>query len=217
MKNIESIECSYTIFSGGDHHFYKAVTIPLATILNDKLKSDASISFTNDLPKYLSIDSRPIADASLLIGGIVGIFTFFASKLANKVFDDIYKVKFQPAIMKALGVADNKLSGANAKKSKMLQFGISYEDKQVLILIGILEDSFDDILKIDHIISTTHSNAVKWIDNNSYNGAVHLYVINGGQISLEPKLFDNLTLANEHIKTLTRNQNKIYRDRDAHH
>lgn len=202
MNNSEISTCSYTLFSDGDHHFINSVSIPLATIISEKLENDDSVSFTNDLPQFLATDSRPTAEVSLLLAGIIGVFTFFTSKLASKVFDDIYKVKFQPAIMKALGAADNQLKGANATKPKMLQLGISYADKQVLILIGIISDSFDNILKFDHMITMVHQNAVEWIDKNSYNESIHLYIINGGKVNLEPRLFDNFTLANEHIKSL---------------
>lgn len=205
MSNSEISTCSYTVFAGGDHHFFSSVSIPLAEILGDNLKNDDSATFTNDLPEYLAIDSRPTADAAILIGGVVGVFIFFSSCLASKILDDIYEAKFQPAIKRALGAADNKLHGANATKPKMLQLGISYADKHVLILIGIVGDTFDDILNFEHMIKTVHRNAVEWIENNSFSEPIHLYIINCGNVNLEPMLFDSLMLAIRHIRSIDLN------------
>ena len=141
-------------------------------------------------------------DGSILIGGVIGVFTFFGTWVASKFLDEVYEAKFQPAIRKVLGLAGSNLTGANAKKPKMLQLGISYAEKNVFILIGIVEDSFEEILKSENRIKPVHANAVDWIDANGVGKPIHLYIINRGNVNLEPELFDTLGQAHNHVRKL---------------
>lgn len=202
MTRPENTDCRITVFAGGDQHWFRNVSIPLIESLEHEIMDDDSITFKYDLPDYLQVDSRPKADAAVLIGGVVGIFAFFASWLATKVLDDVYEVKIQPAIRKALGAADTKLSGANATKPKMLQLGVSYADKNVFILIGIVDDTFDEILRAEHMVKSVHKSAVEWINKNDACQPIHLYIIDRGNVNLEPMQFDNLQLTHKHIQKL---------------
>ena len=200
MTSTENTACGYTVFSGGDECWIRNISIPLTEALKQIAMHDDSITFRDELPDYLAVDSRPTADGAILIGGVVGVFVFFASWLATKILDDVYEAKFQPAIKKALGSADTKLSGANAKKPIILEVGISYTDKRVFILIGIVADTFDEILRSEHMIKSVHKNAVEWINNNDSQHPIHLYVINRVNVNLEPELFENLELAHRHLR-----------------
>ena len=202
MTSTKNIECGYTVFSDGDKSWIRNVSIPLAEALEQIATDDNSISLRDELPEYLDVDSRTTADGAILIGGVVGVFAFFASWLATKILDDVYEAKFQPAIKNALKSANAKLQGANATEPKMLQLGISYADKRVFILIGIVADTFDEILHSEHMIKSVHANAVDWIKNNDLQHAIHLYIINRGNVNLEPELFENLELAHLHIRKL---------------
>jgi hypothetical protein len=204
MNNSATSTCAYTLFSGGDSQFLRSVSIPLAEVLGQDLANDESTRFTDDRPDFLNTSSRPGADATILIGGIVGVFAFFSSWLASKILDDIYETKFQPAIRKVLGAADAKLKGANAKKAKMFLMGISYADKEVFILIGIVGDTFAEILGWEHMIETVHGIAVRWIDSNSSDQPIHLYIVDRGKVNIEPILFDNLISAHGYIQYVDR-------------
>jgi hypothetical protein len=129
MKSKDNAPCSYTVIASGDQHWLRDVPIPLTEALQLIARHDDSLQLQDEFPDYLYIDHQPKADGGILIGGVVGVFAFFASWLASKVLDDVYEVKFQPAIKKALGSADSKLSDSNAIKPKMLQLGFSYADK----------------------------------------------------------------------------------------
>ncbi|MBA3964362.1 MAG: hypothetical protein H0X47_01015 [Nitrospirales bacterium] len=202
MSNSDESRFGYTVFAGGDRNFLRSVSIPLVEILDNYLESDESATFTEDLPDYLAIDSRPAAEAAILIGGVVGVFAFFASWLATKILDDIYEAKLQPAIRRALGTADQKLEETNSRKAKMLLLGISYAEKRVFILICIVGETFVEILNSEHMIKMVHRNAVVWIENNSFSEPIHLYIVNHGNVNLEPLRFDSLALAHRHIRSM---------------
>lgn len=203
MSDANSSICGYTVFAGGNSQFFRSVSIPLIEALDEDLHNDNAVRFTKDLPDFLDVDSRPQMDAAIVIGGIVGVFAFFASWLATKVLDDIYEAKFQPAIKRALGSAENQIADHAGPKPMMLQVGISYADKRIFILVGIVGHTFAEILASEHMIATVHRNAVEWIENNSFTEQpIHLYIVNRGRVNFEPMLFDSLMLAYRHIKSI---------------
>jgi hypothetical protein len=208
MNNANLVNCRYRVAASGNSDFYRAVSIPLAEALEHDLKRDDSATVANDLPDYIDISSEPMADGAVLIGGIVGVFAFFASWLATRLLDDIYESRFQPAIRRALGTADQRMHGANASKSKVLQVGISYADKRVFILIAIIAETFADVLNSEHMIKTVHHNAVLWIENNAFTEPIHLYIVNRGSVNLEPRLFNSLMLAHQHIRSIDINSHQ---------
>lgn len=198
----ETSEYKYSMFCWGNRIFLQSIAIPLVEILEDDFKNDDSQITSNEFPDYLKVDSIPTMDAGIVIAGIVGVFAFFASWVATKALDEIYKAKFQPAIKKALRNADKKFKDDKHPVPKMLQLGISYADKNIFILIGIVGDTFAEILNSENKIKTVHDNAVKWIESNSYSKPIHLYIMNKNYVNINPLLFENLNMAMGHIKTL---------------
>lgn len=199
MNVMDKLKVSYTVSSSGDQHWLRAVSIPLAETLEQSFEHDDSIQRIDDLPDYLRIDAKPTADAAILIKGVVGIFATLGLTLGYKILDDVYEVKFRPAILKALGAADEKLSGANSSEAKALQLGIIYVDNDVTILITIVGRSFAEILKSENQILAIHSAAVEWIEQNEATERVHLYIVNGGKFDPKPLLFENLKLAQSYL------------------
>ena len=202
MNESESNNCEYTVFAGGDSRFFSSVAFPLTAALEEELRGDDSVKKTKKLPDFLHVDSRPQADASVIIGGVVGIFMFFTSWLGKKVLDEIYEAKFRPAIKRALGEVDNNMSKEKKRSLTMLQVGVSYNDKRVFILIGIVGYTFSEILASEHMLASVHRNAVEWIENNSFAEPILLYIINHGNVNVEPIRFDSLIHADRYIRTI---------------
>lgn len=204
LNNAQSETIRYTVFASGDSQFFNTASVPLAECLESAFVDDDSPVFTNDLPEYLSVDSRPKADGGVVLAGIVGVFAFLTTWLAKKVLDDVYELKLRPSIRKALGAADNQLKGTNAAKPKMLMVGISYADRQIFILIGIVGDSFEEILASEHMFHTVHANAVQWADDNPSDQPIHLYIVDRGTTNIEPMLYNDLTSVHRSISNLER-------------
>ncbi|MBL8856399.1 MAG: hypothetical protein JNK57_20705 [Planctomycetaceae bacterium] len=206
MNNTHSESIGYTIFASGDSEFFNAAPIPLADCFEAAFVNDDSPVFTSELPEFLSVDSRPKADGGVVLAGIVGVFAFFSAWLAKKVLDDVYEIKLRPSIRKALGAADDKLDGANAAKPKMLMVGFSYSDRQIFILIGIVGDSFEEILASEHMIRTVHENAIQWAEKNPSEFPIHLYIVDRGTTNVEPMLYHDLALVHRSIANLERSE-----------
>lgn len=206
MNKTHSESIGYTIFASGNSEFFQAAPIPLAGCFDAAFVDDDSPVFRKELPEFLSVDSRPKGDGGVVLAGIVGVFAFFSTWLLKKVLDDFYEIKLRPSIRNALGAADEKLEGVNATKPKMLMVGISYSDRQILILIGIVGDSFEEILAAEHMIPAVHANAVLWAENNPSEFPIHLYIVDHGTSNVEPMLCHDLTSVHRSIANLERSE-----------
>jgi len=206
LNNTQSESIGYTVFASGDSEFFRAASILLAECLKTAFVDDDSPVLTTELPKFLSVDSRPKADGGVVLAGIVGVFAFLTTWFAKKLLDDVYEIKLRPSIREALGAADVKLDGANAAKPKMLMVGISYSDRQIFILIGVVGDTFEEILASERIIPMVHANAVQWAEKNPSNLPVHLYIVDRGTTNIEPMLYKDLASVHRSIANLERSE-----------
>ena len=115
--------CSYTTFSSGDSSFIREAMMPLARKLDDYFQSEGIPLHSKALPGPLKIARHPTNEPFVVVG-IVGLFLFVGSRFTGKILDDIYAIKIQPLVYKALGRTDKKLIGANRRKKKAFQFGV---------------------------------------------------------------------------------------------
>lgn len=198
QQNIDMDTKKYTIISNGDSSFVKNVSIPLCKSLESLFKSEGWQH--GSLPDHASfqIDSEPKAD-SALVAGLIGIVFFISSKMASKLWDEIYKLKIQPKLQEVLKKVDKKLTGANKRKQKFLQSSIWYQDLEVFIVVLLKDDTYKEITKQLSLIKHVQKNALTWVQDNGVVKPIHLYLIENGSVNLEPKLFDNLMEANRLI------------------
>ena len=185
-------EVSYAVISDGDRHVITDAAIPLALELKSIIGSDHNWREMDSIPSYLGeLDTEPRNEA-VLVGAIVGAAVFFTSWVATKFLDEIYSMKFREPLRKALLAADQKFTGANATKPKVLKLGFSYSDKEVMFLIAIIGNSFEAILSYEPLIFHAHTRGVKVIEEQGVLKPVMLYLVEQGTISATPFLFETL-------------------------
>ena len=126
---------------------------------------------------------------------------FLASYIGKKVLDDVYSAKLQPIVKRILGHTDDKLTHANARFKKVYQLGVWYEQREVLVLVAVVGDSFGDILRRQQVLTTVHTNAVTWIMQNGRQKAIHFYIVDKGIANAGPLLFDTVMQAQKHLAT----------------
>jgi hypothetical protein len=192
--------CSYTTFSSGDSSFIREAVMPLAKELDGHFQSEGIPLHRKVLPGPLKMARHPTNEPFVVVG-IVGLLLFVGSRFTGKILDDIYAVKIQPLVYKALGRTDKKLTGANHRKKKALQFGVWHTKHRVLILFAIVGDSFDEILKQQNHLRPLHANGIAWIVENGVQKPIHVYRIEKGQGNVSPILFDSLMEAQKYLRT----------------
>lgn len=200
-ESTDTTDCTYTTLVGGDAAFIRAVGIPLVEALDATIPADGICRDESEPDDALAINDRPRNDV-VAIAGIVGVVLYFGSCITKKILDDIYAVKIQPKVKEILGQADNRLSGANSRKKKMYQFGIRYAEQRVFVLIGVVGETFDEVLGQCHLLTTIHTNAVHWIKDSGRQKPIHLYVVQDGCVNVAPLLFDQLAEAHGYIDKL---------------
>ena len=194
-KRRSSIEkYQFTTTVSGNSSFYEHVGIPLAGALEDYLSSEGISHVGDNMDDALVLKMRPTATISL-IEGTVGVLLFTVGSLSKDLLHDIYATKFQPIVKKILSAADKKLEGQNPKGGKAYEAGFWYAKERVIILVAIIDDSFQNILKYHDMIQGIHQNGINWIQRNGRHKTVHLYKVKNGQVNLEPHLFDTLAEA----------------------
>jgi hypothetical protein len=190
-EDAQPIQCSYTTVVSGDASFFRDVGAPLAHALDMDLRSSDVHKHDCDLDDALKVNGQARNEISS-IAGIITVVVFFASYIGKKILDDVYTAKLQPIIKRILGQTDNKLTQANARNKKVYQLGVWYEQKRVLVLASIVGDSFNDILKHQELLPTIHASALTWIKQNGRQKAIHLYILEGGNVNAAPLLFESL-------------------------
>lgn len=193
--------CTYSTLVCGDASFIEAAGIPFVKLLDDSLPTDGISRNEPELDSALAINAHLRNDMAA-IAGIIGVMLYFSSWITKKILDDIYTVKIQPKLKEILGQTDEQLSDANSRKKKMYQFGVWYAEQRVFILVGIVGDTFNDILEQCQLLTTVHANAVHWIKENGRQETIHLYIVQDGQVNIVPLLFEVLAKAHSHIDKL---------------
>lgn len=197
MKNKKIItpgEYQFTTLVSGNSSFYKHVGIPLAGALERYLPNEGIYHVGDDIDEALALSRQPKAFVSL-VAGTVGVVLFVAGSLSKDVLHDIYIAKIQPTVKKVLASADKKLDGENVKGAKAYEAGFWYAEERVIILVAIIGDSFNTILKYHDMISDIHQSGIKWVQKNGRQKTVHLYKVEHGKVNLEPFLFKTLAEA----------------------
>jgi len=194
----KGIRCTYATLIAGDASFIRAVGIPLDEALEEDLRDNGSLRNSDDLNEVLAVDERPRNDFGSF-SGIIGVVLFLTGWVTKKILDDVYTIKFQPTVKRILGQSDEQLTSFNARKKKMYQMGIWYDEQQAYILVGIVGNSFKDILNDHDLLPVVHMNAVSWIIKNGRGKSIHLYLLENGKMNITPLLFDKLVDMHRYI------------------
>jgi len=192
---------SVTTMVSGGAGFIREVGVPFARDLETSC-DNTTVEFARELPEFLDHDSGFRNDGGVSIGVSIGVGVFLASWAGEKVLDEIYDKHIKTHVQKALGTSDAKLAGADSKKPRMLQVGISYNDEKVFILIGLIGDTFDEILVLEPQIKQIHGLAKLWIEANNFDSTVHLYLLRKDRCNLKPVEFATLNSAHQYLRDL---------------
>jgi hypothetical protein len=199
MRSAKSaLGCCYTTFASGNSSFIREAVVPLASTLEIYLPSEGIQIYNQALPKPLQMGEQVMNDY-VVLAGIVGIFLFVSSRFAGKILDDIYSAKIQPKVTEILDRADKELTGANRQKKKVFQFGVWHTKHRVLILVAIIGDNFDEILKQQDLLLSLHSSGIAWVTKNGSQKPIHVYRLQDGQANVAPLLFDSLMQAEKYL------------------
>lgn len=152
----------------------------------DELKNHYSIG------EVLQVKRGPTADAGFLTTISVGVIFFVAGWAGNKFLDELYEARLRPRIKPWLNKLDVGLAKNSKKSPKQLQVGIWYEDRKVLVLVVIEENSYKEMIESESLVASAHENAALWIEKNGVVAPVHVHMIKDGVTNIEPKTFQTI-------------------------
>lgn len=194
--NTEGI--TITTICRGNASVFRALGIPLS----DALDADDGIDLhEGDVPPPLQTEPHPQMGAAA-IAAMIGVLVFFGSWAARKVLDEFYEAKIRPKIKHIFESSDAKGLSNNPGKKWLFQLGVWYKEERVLVLLTLVGDSLNKILRQEHLLPTLHSHAVDWLIQHGTDSPVHLYIAEDGKANLEPLTFNHVTEAQRYIEEL---------------
>ena len=197
---MNSDSVGYTSVCAGDASFIRALPIPLASDL-EVVAKEAEIKH-EDLPTsdVFAVDKRPknLGFESAVAAGIV---LFVGSWFAKKLLDEIYELKLKPAIRRVIQKADEITVFRAKKRFLVFLVGVYYRDKEKLVLVALKTKDKAVLVRDLERIRDVHTSAYRKLTRPEYNRPLHLYVVENGQVNLEPIQLNNMQEAYESIRT----------------
>lgn len=198
----------YTFLSSGDAFSLRNSLIPFVCDVEQDLpvKNLDELDEVYSIGDIFKIKSGPTADAGFLTTIAVGVVVFVGGWAGKKLLDEVYEEKLRPRIKSWLEKLDGGLASNSKESPKQLQIGIWYEDRKVLVLVVIEADSYKDMIDSEPLVSAAHENAINWIEKNGVLSPIHVHIIRGSDVNIEPMTFGSIeeySLKNRRKRTLT--------------
>lgn len=197
---MNSSEIGYSVLSSGNAQFLRALPIPLAADM-EVIADDSGLKYT-PVPEddVFVVDTRPKAIGAESAAA-VGILLFVGSWLASKVLDEIYDIKLKPIIRNLIHKADEIVIFGSKKRGLSFLIGIYHQDKQKLVLVALKCREKEDLIGNLELIRNVHLAARQNVDQPKYGAPLHLYIIESGEVNVEPIQLNNMQQAYERIST----------------
>ena len=197
---MNSSEIGYSVLSSGNAQFLRALPIPLAEDL-EVIAQDSGLKYT-PIPedKVFVVDARSKAIGAESAAA-VGILLFVGSWLASKVLDEIYDIKLKPIIRNLIHKADEIVIFGSKKRALSFLIAIYHQDKQKLVLVALKCREKEDLVGNLELIRNVHMAARQNVDQPKYRAPLHLYIIESGEVNVEPIQLNNMQQAYERIST----------------
>ena len=152
-------------------------------------------------PAYFEVipalkQDRRVTNFGFSGGGVVALF--IATCFAKKMFDELYDRTLKQPISDFLNTLFAK---PNPPAGRPIEFRhvIYLEDLKVVIVIRALVNA-ENVARIQVLLPEAHRVAYEYIQHNGVKAPVHCHKIEGGQVNLQPDLFESL----EHMKRQSR-------------
>jgi len=189
----------YTVLSLGNAGFLRALPIPLASDI-EQVAEDAGLEY-GPVPEteVFAVDARPKAIGAEAAAA-AGILLFGGSWLASKILDEIYDIKLKPIIRNLIEKADEIVIFGSKKHALSFVIGVYHKDRNILILVALKGTEKADILSKLEMIKSVHMVARQNMEKPEYRASLHLYIIEGGEVNIEPIQLSNLQQAYERIR-----------------
>lgn len=130
--------------------------------------------------------------SGLELGGLVGVVVFLGGWAATKVLDEIYDQTLGPALKKHLG---SYLSARTIHQKYALSLVIGVGSTQVTILIAAVGKTAAEVEVSEQNVRSVLTHATQFAQEHSSEREVHLYVIDGARIDVQPRIFESLSSA----------------------
>ena len=190
----------YSVLSLGNAGFLRALPIPLASDI-EQIAEDAGLEY-GPVPEneLFAVDARPKAIGTETAAA-VGVLLFVVSWLASKILDEIYDIKLKPIIRNLIQRADDIVIFGSKKRALSFVIGVYHKDREKLVLVALKGTEKVDILGKLDMIKNVHMVARQNMEKPEYEASLHLYIIEGGEVNVEPIQLSNLQQAYERIGT----------------
>lgn len=193
---MSEVGITVSTFCNGNSSVFRALGVPFS----QSIEVDDAIDIHNgDLPLPLQLQPRPRMAAGAIVAGIGVLIVFVGSWAAKKILDEFYAIKIRPKLRKVLGAPDAATLPNGPTNKWLFQVGIWYDEEAVFILLTIVGDSLEDLLRQEHLIPLLHSHAVAWFSQHGAKSSVHLYIAEAGRANLEPLTFNHVMEAQSYL------------------
>lgn len=186
------VEVSERYLAFGQSIFVKEVAIPVGEVI-EEIAREFPCSDDADI----KISFHPTAFISAL-DALIGVSIFISGWVGNKFLDEIYEAKLGPKIKQYLRPYIEK-NGSNKKYS--LSILARKKLKGGSVLICCIGSSIEEIELSEKHIPDALNVANELLDSSEEN-SVHLYLIEGGEVNLDPEIFESHEMALERLKRM---------------
>lgn len=174
-------------FSIGNAEFIRAVAVPFA-------KEIELIGLHYPLSPQ-DKEAEPGAESAFFaagvdLSGLVGVLIFVGTWAATKVLDELFDIKLGPAIRTAIRNAFSNASG----KTYGITLALHNAEKRTTILVVAIGASEGGLQKSEQAVRATLAFAAQKADQEPAEG-VHMYLIEDGKSDLNPKITSDLRSA----------------------